>query len=526
MRNAIIRGMGNGYLQKQLVNDTVEIMSRKQGHENLIFNYFDQKNRKQGKVMKRKRRKIKLILLLLNCILCMILFGIVLVIYVKKVDEGTLGCGISVYGLDISQCTPEQAVKEIEETFRNKEVVFQENGQNVFETTVGNMGYVLDQSLLKKELLKIKKQRDQKRGLIEKRKNYSIEYEIKMEDKMEEVLNIEDFNLGERIESSDAYIDYDEQKESFILVDEIQGNQIDKKKLVEKVYNTLAEDFQEQLLSSRVEIEINRQVYQTAVSSEVSELNRKLEELNRQLLQYRTTTVTYIFGDTVEVLDNERISSWLIVSGDSISINEEEVIAFVKDLSSKYNTMYVPRSFRTSLGEEVTISGNEYGYRIDKDAELQKLLEDIKSGDDVRREPVYSKQGLERNGKDDLLGSYIEVSLDKQYLWLYKNGKLVTKTDIISGLPNEEFQTYRGAWPIAYKASPFTLSSDVYGYEIEVEYWMPFVYGQGLHDADWQDVFGGELYKTKGSHGCINLPKEQAKIIYDTIEAGYPIIIY
>ena len=51
MRNAIIRGMGNGYLQKQLVNDTVEIMSRKQGHENLIFNYFDQKNRKQGKVM-------------------------------------------------------------------------------------------------------------------------------------------------------------------------------------------------------------------------------------------------------------------------------------------------------------------------------------------------------------------------------------------------------------------------------------------------------------------------------------------
>ena len=89
-----------------------------------------------------------------------------------------------------------------------------------------------------------------------------------------------------------------------------------------------------------------------------------------------------------------------------------------------------------------------------------------------------------------------------------------------------KIQTYRVSWPIAYKARPFTLSSDIYGYEVEVEYWMPFVYGQGLHDADWQDAFGGELYKTKGSHGCINLPKEQAKIIYDTIEAGYPIIIY
>ena len=473
-----------------------------------------------------KCRKLKLIYFLLSSILCMMLLGIVLAIYEKKVDEETMGCGISIYGMDISKCTLEQAVKEIEDTFRNKEVVFQENGKNIFETTVGNMGYALEPSLLKKELLKIKKQRDQKRGLIEKRKNYSIEYEIKMENKLEDVLNIEDFNLGERIESSDAYIVYDKQKEAFILVDEIQGNQIDKKKLVEQVYNALAEDFEEQLISSRLEIKINRQVYQTAVSSEESDLNRKLEELNRQLLQYRTTTVSYIFGDTVEVLDNEKICSWLIVSGDSISVKEEDVVAFVKELSSKYNTMYVPRSFKTSFGEKVIISGNEYGYWIDKDAELQKLLEDIKSGSDVKREPVYSKQGLRRNGSDDLQGSYIEVSLDKQYLWLYKNGKLVTETDIISGLPSEGLQTYRGSWPIAYKARPFTLSSDIYGYEVEVEYWMPFVYGQGLHDADWQDAFGGELYKTKGSHGCINLPKEQAKIIYDTIEAGYPIIIY
>ena len=212
-----------------------------------------------------KCRKLKLIYFLLSSILCMMLLGIVLAIYEKKVDEETMGCGISIYGMDISKCTLEQAVKEIEETFRNKEVVFQENGKNIFETTVGNMGYALEPSLLKKELLKIKKQRDQKRGLIEKRKNYSIEYEIKMENKLEDVLNIEDFNLGERIESSDAYIVYDKQKEAFILVDEIQGNQIDKKKLVEQVYNALAEDFEEQLISSRLEIKINRQVYQTAV---------------------------------------------------------------------------------------------------------------------------------------------------------------------------------------------------------------------------------------------------------------------
>ena len=71
-----------------------------------------------------------------------------------------------------------------------------------------------------------------------------------------------------------------------------------------------------------------------------------------------------------------------------------------------------------------------------------------------------------------------------------------------------------------------TLSSDVYGYDTTVTYWMPFVYGQGLHDASWQTSFGGDTYKTKGSHGCINLPPDQAKIIYETIDKGYPILLY
>ena len=64
----------------------------------------------------------------------------------------------------------------------------------------------------------------------------------------------------------------------------------------------------------------------------------------------------------------------------------------------------------------------------------------------------------------------------------------MTETDIVSGAPKAGRETYRGAWPIAYKASPFTLSSEEYGYAETVKYWMPFVYGQGLHDASWQSA--------------------------------------
>ena len=59
-------------------------------------------------------------------------------------------------------------------------------------------------------------------------------------------------------------------------------------------------------------------------------------------------------------------------------------------------------------------------------------------------------------------------------------------------------------------------------YETEVRYWMPFDGNAiGLHDADWQSEFGGERFKEGfGSHGCVNLPVDKAKELYDLIEEG------
>ena len=266
--------------------------------------------------------------------------------------------------------------------------------------------------------------------------------------------------------------------------------------------------------------------YMSARALDIEDMKNKVTDLNSQLKKYRSSTVTYTFGSETAVLDSDTITSWLKAEGETLTLDEEAIKAYISELANKYNTIYVPRTFHTSAGTDVTIEGNEYGYRIDQDGEYAQLLEDLKSGTAVTREPVYSKKGYQRNGTDDLAGSYIEVSLDAQHLWLYKDGCLVTETDIVSGKPVKGRETYRGAWPIAYKASPFNLTSNEYGYDVKVNYWMPFVYGQGLHDASWQSSFGGNRYKTNGSHGCINLPKDQAALIYNTIDAGYPIIIY
>ena len=447
--------------------------------------------------------------------------------YTYMADHNTLGRKISVSGLDVSRLTAEQAEEKIISSFENRTVVFQENDQQVYSTTLKNLGYSLNKDALLEKLNKLQKQREENRKLFPKEENVDLEYQIKQDEEQEkQALNLSNFGDKERKASIDASISYDKEKKEFILTKQKQGNEIDEDKLLTTVDTTLDAAFDTAFLGDAITVPVNKHVYVSPLVTATEDMQNKVDSLNAQLAKYRKTTVTYTFGSETVVLDSDTIDSWLKAEGETLSVDEEAVKTYISDLANKYNTIYVPRAFHTSTGTDITIEGNEYGYRIDQDGELAQLLEDLKSGTAVTRDPIYSKTGYQRNGTDDLAGSYIEVSLDAQHLWLYKDGNLVTETDIVSGKPVKGRETYRGAWPIAYKASPYNLTSAEYGYNVKVNYWMPFVYGQGLHDATWQSSFGGNRYKTNGSHGCINLPKDQAATIYNTIDAGYPIIIY
>ena len=60
-----------------------------------------------------------------------------------------------------------------------------------------------------------------------------------------------------------------------------------------------------------------------------------------------------------------------------------------------------------------------------------------------------------------------------------------------------------------------------------VNRWMRFTNNSiGLHDASWRNEFGGEIYKTNGSHGCVNLPKEAAYQLYDMTSVGTTVIVH
>ena len=65
-----------------------------------------------------------------------------------------------------------------------------------------------------------------------------------------------------------------------------------------------------------------------------------------------------------------------------------------------------------------------------------------------------------------------------------------------------------------------------YEYESHVDYWMPFNGGIGFHDAAGEVNSEASIYLTGGSHGCVNLPAEKAKILYGMIYTGIPVICH
>ena len=235
-------------------------------------------------------------------------------------------------------------------------------------------------------------------------------------------------------------------------------------------------------------------------------------------------TVTYQFGDQSEVLDNDRILSWLKEQEDgSVAIDEQQAKAFVKELAEKYDTAYTHRTFHTTGGRDIQITQGDYGWRIDQEAETKHLLELLAAKQSAVCEPIYA-QTAAVHAKNDWGTTHVEVSLTDQYLWLYKDGHCILESYFVSGNPTRGHATPKGIYGLTYKTRDATLSGE--GYDSKVKYWMPFNRNVGLHDAPWRKTFGGQIYKNNGSHGCINLPPANAAKIYENVDKNTPVIVY
>lgn len=301
---------------------------------------------------------------------------------------------------------------------------------------------------------------------------------------------------------------------SYLMVKERYGNKINKIKLMKTIKTGI--------LKGETKLDLNEKL--CYINPKYTVNSRKAMETRKLLDKYVKSKITYLFGNEKEVLAGNVINKWLTVDDDlEVVIDEAGVMEYVQALSKKYDTIGVTREFKTSTGKIVEVKGGIYGWKINVAKETKALLEHIQQGEIIEKEPKYAQKAFSRE-KNDIGNTYVEINITRQHVWFYKDGKMIIQGPVVTGNPSRGNSTKLGTFMLNYKIKGATLRGP--GYEAEVTYWMPFYGNIGLHDASWRYSFGGDIYKRRGSHGCVNAPKHLAKVIFENIEEGTPIICY
>ena len=260
-------------------------------------------------------------------------------------------------------------------------------------------------------------------------------------------------------------------------------------------------------------------------SSPADPVDTDLVNPNAEDGAYRSFKLKLKFGEKVETLTAEDFSAWMLETEDhQLKLDREAITAYVTKLAEKYDTQGQPRQFTTSYGSTITLYKGNFGWKMDVEGTVEIILEAAADGKYLVTEPKWSHKGGSFDAESDIGDSYVEVDLGNQKVWLYVNGEQILETDCVTGTYGTDRQTPGGVYSVYYRQSPDVLEGP--GYSSPVEYWMAFNGGIGLHDANWRSEFGGDIYLTNGSHGCVNLPTEAAAKIYEVAQIGFPVVCY
>lgn len=209
----------------------------------------------------------------------------------------------------------------------------------------------------------------------------------------------------------------------------------------------------------------------------------------------------------------------------NLKISEPSVRGWIEELAAAYDTCDKEREFASTRGDTVTVKYVTYGTKLDVETEGTYLLEALRSdtGGEGLHVPAYVQQGYVR-GLDDIGGTYIEIDMTDQKMYYYVAGELTLETDIVTGNTGRRMGTPQGINFVYAKQRNRTLRGA--DYASFVKYWVPVKGNIGIHDASWRSKFGGQIYKSNGSHGCINTPSNIMSQLYEMVEIGTPVIMF
>ncbi|MDO4344105.1 MAG: peptidoglycan binding domain-containing protein [Eubacteriales bacterium] len=422
--------------------------------------------------------------------------------------------GTILYGADCSRMTSAQAKQAVAEKLQEYEMQICGREDMKTQITAGQIGLKFRDDggvdrLLKEQYSFLWPVMT----LLNRQSSFSAAFTYDQEMVKEALNGLDCMDETKAVPPSDAYITAEGSK--FVVAPEVIGTTLDSEKTYQAVCDALDAG------KSSISLEEADCYKKPAVFKEDEALNREADAIN----VFMGADITYDFGDRQEIVDAGQIREWLVKQADgTYALDENLVGQYVTSLANTYDTFGLGREFYTSLGYTVSLFGGDYGWLMDQEATLEQLLEAIRKKYTGRMEPVYIYSAMSRD-TNDIGDTYVEVCISQQRMWCYENGSLVVDTPVVTGNPNTNHGTPAGGvWAIDSKMRNYTLRGE--GYAAPVDYWMAFNGDVGIHDLVSRSEFGGSIYLTNGSHGCVNTPYDQVQIIYSVVSVGTPVIVY
>ena len=436
------------------------------------------------------------------------IFIIVLTIFAVFVAERYFSaehflCSTKIEGVDCSFLSLEKAIQKINEKKENEFVAYYFSNGQKYVVSLANLGVQVD----KTRMLQIFEKQHVNQKEI---RQYNLDGFILSDADMikESFARISELQERNMIEPEDAYITWN--GEEFLIQEEVLGNKIDLEKAISFVQEKLKNE--EELIDFSAITDIYPEVCSKDIEPEKEKLNAIL----------KSTIIFELSDGSTVTLDQNTIKNWLYQdeNGKFGFKVEQGVQEFVEELSLKVAEVNTNMYFHATDCEgfaKVNLPEHLRVY-LDKEKQIAEITSMLGNSEIVYTKPIYDRQlFVER------LISYIEIDIARQHIWFYKNGELILETDCVTGNVSKGWDTPQGVFYLLENGK----GTDVLlGYSVEVDYWMGFSYrGIGLHSSE-RKAFGGDIYLTNGSHACVNMPLEAAKIAYENIDTTIPIVIY
>ena len=350
------------------------------------------------------------------------------------------------------------------------------------------------------------------------------------DERLEQMVNQNvEFRNTDVTEAVAASLHYDPYSGGYTAVPASEGNQVDGKKVLKDVKDAVAE--------LKGSLELGDDVI---VKPAVVETDPRFTEAIGVAEAYPDLTIDLRLSNmVVATATPDMIKSWLTVGeGYEITGNQALVEEWTRgELSEQLDTVGRLRTYVRHDGysdKEVQVWDGTYGWLIDGTQLAADICKSIHDRSSVPIEIPCTQRAERYNpGGPDWGNRYLDVDITEQYCQMFDEaGYIIWSSECVTGNVENNDGTVLGVYSIQDKKRDETLvglDNDGDGepdYENEVDYWMPFYYGYGLHDAIWRDNFDYDTYLTDGSHGCVNLPYYSAASLFDIIEVGDCVVVH